>query len=451
MTIVPPGQLPSPGPEPWLRSDRPLARRVARPVQRFLGVEAAGGAVLMVATVVALVWANSGWRASYADLFHTPVTIAVGTHEISEDLTSWINDALMAVFFLVVGMEIKQELVTGELRDRRAAVLPAVAAVGGMVVPAALLLAVNAGSAGVHGWGIPMATDIAFALGVVALLGPRVPPPLKVFLLTLAVVDDIGAIAVIAVFYTDSISWAWFGGAAVVLGLVVLVRSVHVRYLPVYVSLGAVLWLCLFESGVHATLAGVAMGLLTPAKPLLPNVERAHVLDRLPGRRERSAGDVSDVGFLVRESVSPAERLTHVLHPWTAFVIVPVFALANAGIETSVKAITSPATVTVGVVVGLVVGKTVGISLFSWVALRLRIGVLPEGVRFSQLVGVAAIGGIGFTVSLFVAGLAFPGHAELARDAKVGVLVASVAAAVLGALILTATARSEPTEPAAES
>ncbi len=443
-----PDPLPSPGPEPWLRSERRLARRVARPLQRFLGVEAAGGLVLLVATVAALVWANSPWRQSYTDLFHTELAISVGSHALREDLTHWINDGLMAIFFLVVGMEIKQEFVSGELRDRRAAVLPAVAALGGMVVPAALYLAITAGSPGARGWGIPMATDIAFALGVVALLGSRVPPPLKVFLLTLAVVDDIGAIAVIAVFYAEAISWPWLGGAAAVLVVVMFLRQARVRYLPVYVATGAVLWLCLFESGVHATLAGVTLGLLTPALPLLGGVDEAHVVDRLPGRDDRSAADVQDVGFLVRESVSPAERITHALHPWTAFVIVPIFALANAGIEVSSDAITSPTTVTVGVLVGLVVGKTVGITVFSWLAIHFGFGVLPAGVRFIQIVGVAAIAGIGFTVSLFVAGLAFPDAPRLVADAKIGILVASGAAALVGALVLFLSASPASSEQA---
>lgn len=419
---------------------------MARPLQGFLGIEAAGGLVLLAATVAALVWANSPWRQLYMDLFHTEMVVSVGGHVLQEDLTHWINDGLMAIFFLVVGMEIKQEVVSGELRDRRAAVLPAFAAVGGMVVPAALYLAINAGGPGVDGWGIPMATDIAFALGVVALLGSRVPPPLKVFLLTLAVVDDIGAIAVIAVFYTEAISWAWLGGAAAVLVVVVVFRRARVRYLPVYVGLGTVLWLCLFESGVHATLAGVSLGLLTPALPLLGGVDKAHVVARLPGRHDRSAADVQDVGFLVRESVSPAERITHALHPWSAFVIVPLFALANAGIEVSAKAITSPATVTVGVLGGLVVGKTVGITVFSWVAVRLGFGVLPAGVRFVQLAGVAAIAGIGFTVSLFVAGLAFPDAPGLVNDAKIGILVASGVAALVGALVLILSAPSPRSE-----
>jgi NhaA family Na+:H+ antiporter len=430
-----------PHPRTWLGSDARLARFVARPVQSFLAVEAAGGILLVAATVVALVWANSPWREAYEQLIHTHLSLSVGSFHIDESLQHVVNDGLMALFFFVVGLEIKRELVAGELRDRRAAVLPAVAALGGMVVPAGVFLAFNLGGSGEHGWGIPMATDIAFALGVVALLGRRVPPPLKVFLLTLAIVDDIGAIVVIAVFYSDGIRWAWFVEALVVLGLIVVAQRARVRSLVVYVVLGVAAWLFVFESGVHATIAGVVLGLLTPAKPLLPEVEAEAIVDQLEGRSDLTAADVRRVEFLVRESVPPTERLEHALHPWTSYLIVPLFAFANAGIVLTGDAVADPSSVLVGVVLGLVLGKTVGISVFSWVAVKLGWGVLPEGVRFSQLVGIAALGGIGFTVSLFITALAFEGEPLLADQAKIGILVASVLAAAIGSIALTLTAR----------
>jgi len=431
----------APHPGTWLGSDARLARAVARPVQSFLAVEAAGGILLVVATVVALVWANSPWREAYEQLIHTHLSIEVGSFAIDESLQHVVNDGLMALFFFVVGLEIKRELVAGELRDRRAAVLPAVAALGGMVVPALVFIAFNAGGDGSHGWGIPMATDIAFALGVVALLGRRVPAPLKVFLLTLAIVDDIGAIVVIAVFYSDGIRWTWFIEALVVLGLVVLAQRARVRSLVVYVVLGVAAWLFVFESGIHATIAGVVLGLLTPAKPLLPEVEAEAIVDQLEGRDDLTADDVRRVEFLVREAVPPTERLEHALHPWTSYLIVPLFAFANAGIVLTGDAVSDPSSVLVGVVLGLVVGKTVGISLFSWVAVKLGWGVLPEGVRFSQLVGIAALGGVGFTVSLFITALAFEGDPALADQAKIGILVASIAAAAIGSIALTLAAR----------
>jgi len=431
----------------WMDSDRRLARLIARPVQRFVEIEASGGLVLLVAALVALVWANSPWRESYADLFDTVVGLEVGSFELREDVRHWINDGLMAVFFFVVGLEIKREWVSGELRDRRAAALPAIAALGGMVVPAAIYAAVNAGGAGSRGWGVPMATDIAFALGVVAVLGRRVPPALKVFLLTLAIVDDIGAIVVIAVFYSSSVSFGWLALAATVVLAVVVLRRGRVWYQPIYVALGIALWLCVFESGVHATIAGVVMGLLTPARPFLPEVETERIVDTLENRAELRSEDVRRVSFLIAESVPLTERIERALHPWTSFVVVPVFALANAGIELAGDTLSGGSTVAVGVVLGLVVGKTVGISLFSWVACRTGVASLPSGAGWPHLVGVAALAGIGFTVSLFVAGLAFtPGSTEEGQ-AKIGILTASVLASALGAIVLTVAARRRVAPP----
>jgi NhaA family Na+:H+ antiporter len=430
-----------PHPRTWLGGERRLARVVGRPIQSFLAVEAAGGILLVAATVVALVWANSPWREAYEQLIHTSVSFSLGSFSIDETVQHVVNDGLMALFFFVVGLEIKRELVAGELRDRRAAVLPAVAALGGMVVPAAIFLAWNLGGSGSQGWGIPMATDIAFALGVVALLGSRVPAPLKVFLLTLAIVDDIGAIVVIAAFYSDGIRWTWLVEALVVFALVALAQQARVRSLVVYVVLGLAAWLFVFESGVHATIAGVVLGLLTPARPLLPEVEAEAIVDELEGRDDLTADDVRRVEFLVRESVSPAERVERALHPWTSYVIVPIFAFANAGIVLSGDALTSPSAVLVGVLAGLVVGKAVGIGLFSWIALRLGWGVLPDGVRFGQLLGVAVLGGIGFTVSLFITALAFEGEPVHADQAKIGILRASVLAAAIGSAVLVRLAR----------
>jgi NhaA family Na+:H+ antiporter len=430
-------------PQTWIESDRQLARRFGRPLQSFLAVEAGGGIMLVIATVVALVWANSPWSAAYETLFQTHLTIDIGAFSYDESLVHVINDGLMTLFFFVVGLEIKREWVAGELQDRRAAVLPAVAALGGMVVPAAIYAAVNAGGPGSAGWGIPMATDIAFALGVVAVLGSRVPAPLKIFLLTLAIVDDIGAILVIAVFYTEDLSLPWLAAAGAAVLLVVACRRAEVRYHVVYVVLGAAMWFFVLESGVHATIAGVVMGLLTPALPYLSAEDTQIVVDELEGRDDLTAADVHRVSILISEAVPLTERLEHLLHPWTSYLIVPVFALANAGIELTGDGLTNPSRVTVGVILGLIVGKTLGVSLFSWIAVRLKVGSLPDGVRFPQLVGVALLAGIGFTVSLFVSGLAFAGRFDSLelRDAKVGILVASVVAALGGAAVLTLVGR----------
>jgi NhaA family Na+:H+ antiporter len=409
---------------------------VGRPLAAFLDIEAASGLFLLAATVAALVWANSPWDQSYVEFWHTEIAVTIGNFSVSEDLTHWVNDGLMTIFFFVVGLEIKRELVAGELRDRSAALLPGIAALGGMIVPAVLFLAVNVGGDGEAGWGIPMATDIAFALALVAVFGSRVPPRLKVFLLTLAIVDDIGAIVVIAVFYTDSVSLGWLAEAAVLGVAVYVLRRANVRYLPVYVVLGCALWLAMFESGVHATIAGVILGLLTPAKPFQAELEAEALVDELDGRDDLKAEDVHRTARLIRESVSPAERIEHALHPWTSFVIIPVFALANAGVVLTAEPLRDVSPVVVGIVLGLVVGKLVGITLFSWLATRLPGVDLPEGVRWSQVIGIAAVAGIGFSVSLFITDLAFD-DAVLQSEAKLAILIASVAAAAIGFLILS--------------
>ncbi|MET0909489.1 MAG: Na+/H+ antiporter NhaA [Ilumatobacteraceae bacterium] len=423
----------------FLRSDRAAARAM-QPVVRFLHVEAAGGILLLVATVVALIWANSPWDASYDALWSTNIRVDVGSYTFDEDLGHVVNDLLMAVFFFVVGMEIKRELVTGELRDRRAVALPAMAALGGMIVPAAIYLAFNAGGAGADGWGIPMATDIAFALGVVALLGSRVPPPVKVLLLTLAIVDDIGAILVIAVFYTDRVKFSFLVTALAIAIVVAVMHHFHVTYAPLLVLTGFALWLTVYESGVHATIAGVVMGLLMPARPMHSELEAdeiAHVLER---DDDITAADVRATASVIGGTVSPCDRLIDTLHPWTSYLIVPLFALANAGIAISRDSLSSPSSVLVGVAVALVVGKFVGVASFSWVAVRLGFAHLPAGVRWAHIYGVAAVAGIGFTVSLFIAGLAFDDEL-LQDDAKFGTLIASVIAAVVGGVVLSLAAR----------
>jgi Na+:H+ antiporter, NhaA family len=434
---------PHPGLRPtWLRSERPLARYLAQPVGRFLHVEAAGGIVLAVATAVALVWANSPWQESYHTLWSTNVSIGIGNRVLTGDLESWVNDGLMVLFFLVVGLEIKREWVAGELRDRRAAVLPAMAAVGGMVVPAVIFVLVNAGTDNVGGWGIPMATDIAFALGVVAILGSRVPPSLKVFLLTLAIVDDIGAIVVIALFYSHGIEPEWLLVATGIVLLVVVLRRAHVRYMPVFVALGTALWFAVFESGVHATIAGVIMGLLTPAVPFQTEVETQNVVDVLDHTPGITLADVRAASFLLRESVSLTERIEDVLHPWVSYVVIPIFALANAGITFSSKSFSGDQRLLWGVVLGLVVGKTVGVSGMTWLGVRLGIGRSPQGATPRHILGIALVAGIGFTVALFIADLAFDDAASQ-DQAKIGILIASLLAAVGGASALLAAGRRQ--------
>ncbi|HET9443995.1 MAG TPA: Na+/H+ antiporter NhaA [Acidimicrobiales bacterium] len=403
-------------------------------MRRFVRTEASGGIALVAATVVALIWANSPWAESYTRFWHAAVNLQVGFVGIEEDLRHLVNDGLMTLFFLVVAMEIKRELVTGDLRNPRVAALPAIAALGGMVVPALVYVAFNDGGVGSHGWGIPMATDIAFALGVLVLLGRRVPPALKLFLLSLAVIDDVGAIVVIAVFYTGRLDVGALALALGTVGGVVVLRRLRVYWLPAYVGLGVVCWFATYHSGIHATIAGVAFGLLTPARPLAPaEVARRWTLDM---GDEPSAAELRQLRLIANETVSPAERLENLLAPVTSFVIVPIFALANAGIEISAGALegAAAARVALGVGVGLVLGKLVGVFAASWLAVRSGLAALPRDASWRDMAGVAGLAGIGFTVSIFITGLAFDDPA-LEEAAKLAVLAASLCASAVGALI----------------
>ncbi len=400
----------APNPRPSRRTPA-----VFRPLIAFLETEAAGGILLLAAAAAALAWANSPWSGSYERVWRTELTLGIGSTSISTDLRHWVNDALMAIFFFVVGLEIKRELAVGELRARRAAALPVFAAIGGMVVPAGLYLAINAGGAGERGWGIPMATDIAFAVGVLALVGRKAPASLKIFLLSLAIVDDIGAIAVIAIFYAETLSIIPLAVAAALFGAIAACRRLGVRPRLVYLALGLGVWLAVFESGVHATIAGVALGLFTPA-------------------RSRAASDG-------KYGSSSLDRLEAGLHPWTSFFIVPLFALANAGVDLTGGAALGDR-VALGVIIGLVAGKTIGIALAAWGATRLGFARLPADIGWRHIFGGAAVAGIGFTVSLLIAGLAFEDPGVLA-SAKLGILTASVGAGVLGAAILSFAGRPD--------
>ena len=379
---------------------------VGRAVLEFLRTEAGGGVVLLVAAVVAIVWANSPWSDSYHDLWHHKLEVGAGDWAVRESLQHWVNDALMALFFFVVGLEIKREVAGGELQDPRTASLPGLAALGGMVLPALLFWLVAGGGEAARGWGIPMATDIAFAVGVLALLGERVPRGLRIFVLTLAIVDDIGAIVVIAVFYAGDLQGGWLLGAAAVLGLVPVARRAGLSRPAAYVPLGALAWYCTYRSGVHPTIAGVALGLLTPA-------------GTVAGRRV-------------------LEDLEERLHPWTSYLVIPVFALANAGVSLDRDALRDAAgsRLTWAVLAGLVIGKVAGITGATMIGLRARLGPLPSGVDVGHVVGAGAVGGIGFTVSLFITALAFTDEA-LQAQAKVGILSGSALAALLGAAILS--------------
>jgi NhaA family Na+:H+ antiporter len=428
---------------PQVAEERPSAR-LTRPVREFLDTEVAGGAILLGTVLIALVWANSPWRGIYEALWLTELRIGLGDFLLRDDLRHWVNDGLMAIFFFVVGVEIKRELIEGELNSARSAALPAMAAMGGMVVPAVIFLALNTGEAA-RGWGIPMATDIAFALGALALLGSKLPQGLRVLLLSLAIVDDVGAVVVIAVFYSDGISWAWLGIALLLLGLIIGIRRLRVWWVPLYVIIGAGVWLATLKSGVHATIAGVALGLLTPGRPLnTKELERSPLpqWERPSERGSLTAEEARLHRLRVTVSVPVTDRLEQILHPWTSYLILPAFALANAGVPLSLQDLSRSATspVTLGIVAGLVAGKILGISGFAWLSVRLG-ARLPKEVRWRDLVGLAALAGIGFTMSLFISGVAFqdPG---LQNEAKVGILAGSLLAASLGALIFRFSPRS---------
>ncbi len=386
--------------------------------------------MLVAAAATALVWVNVD-AASYESVWATSAALRVGGWSLDLDLRHWVNEALMTVFFLVVGLEIKRELVDGELSDRKAAALPVIAAIGGMVVPAIVYTLINSDGNGRSGWAIPMATDIAMALGVLALLGTRVPPAIKLFLLALAIVDDIGSVVVIAIFYGDGIRWAWMAAAVCCLGLILVAKLLSSHQLVLYTALGITLWHAMYRAGIHPTLAGVVCGLLAPTKPM-------RSVDMIDADELVDVSTVDAARLTVRiakESVSVVEWLEHKLVPWSSYVIVPLFALANAGIRLSGVSLVDSlrSRVALGVIAGLVVGKAVGITAFSWIAVRLGVAQLPVGVGWQHIAGAGALGGIGFTVSLFIADLAF--ESEVLKDqARLGIFAATVMAAVLGAV-----------------
>ncbi len=434
--------------------ERPPVERIVRPFQDFAHKQSSGGVLLIAATLVALVWANSPWGESYAALWHTKLTVGVGDTSISKDLTHWINDGLMAVFFLVVGLEIKREVLVGELSSVRNAALPVAAALGGAVVPAVIYVSINAGTEGSAGWGIPMATDIAFALGVLALLGERAPVSLKVFLTALAIVDDIVAVLVIALFYTSEISWEALGVGALFLAASVVANLIGVGRTLVYAVLGVGLWLCFLLSGVHATIAGVLLALTVPASSFInPGafLERSrYILERFERAGEKGESVLTNeerqaalhaLNHATYKLEPPLHELEHALHPWVVFAIMPLFALANAGVSLGggiAEALTNP--VALGIVAGLVLGKQLGITLFAWLAVKSGVSELPTGIGWRHVYGAAWLAGIGFTMSLFISDLAFA-DGSLVEAAKLGILVASLVAGVVGWTILRGASR----------
>jgi NhaA family Na+:H+ antiporter len=441
---------------PWITNitgtaqEQPLALALT-PLEHFVRTSVSGIGLLLLGTAVAIVMANSPLSDSYARLWEAELTIGVGRYGITESLRRWVNDGLMALFFFIVGLEIKREVLVGELRLLRQAALPIAAALGGAVGPALVYLAVILGGEGSHGWGIPIGTDTAFSLGIMSLLGGRVRPMLLVFLTAFAIVDDILAVLVIAVFYTDTISWPALGAAAALLLILVVANRAGLRRWPVYAVLGGGVWLAVFESGVHGTIAGVLVALTVPARSWINPSEFLRRGRALMDDFERAGYETSgmhsnapqqqvskSIERLTEQVETPMTHFQHQLDPWVAFGVLPIFAFANAGIPLTDglgDALTSP--VTWGVVAGLVVGKPIGITLFTWLAVRSGIALKSDVIAWRDIFGVAWLGGIGFTMSLFITELAF-GEDQLADAARVGILIGSVVAGVAGYFILKA-------------
>jgi NhaA family Na+:H+ antiporter len=432
--------------------------KLVRPFQDFAGRETSGGILLLACTIIALVWANSPWVSHYEALWHTPITFGLGSFTLSHEFHFWVNDALMAVFFFVVGLEIKRELLAGELASPRQAALPIVAAIGGVVFPALLYASLNNGGPGAHGWGIPMATDIAFVIGVMALLGDRIPLGLKVFLTALAIVDDIAAVLVIAVFYTADLSWAPLGIGALCLLVALAANRLGARHPLPYTLIGAVLWVTVLQSGVHATIAGVLLAFTIPSRTAINQSDfLGHCRSMLDHFEQSAKSKTFDILSDIEQQCAiealedacekvqpPLHRIEYALHPWVTFLIMPLFALANAGVSLSGDlAKTAVQPVTLGVIFGLVFGKPLGITLASWLAVRTGLASLPENVSWKHVHGAGWLAGIGFTMSLFMTGLAFTNENNITA-AKLGILIASVCAGTVGSLILIRIRRAAP-------
>jgi NhaA family Na+:H+ antiporter len=410
------------------------------PIRRFLHIESASGIVLVAATLAALITANSAAGEAFLAFWQEPFGVRFGRFQLELTLQHWINDFLMAIFFFVIGLEVKRELVIGELRDLRRAALPIAAAVGGMIVPAAVYLLLQHGSPGKKGWGIPMATDIAFVVGCLAVLGPRIPVGLRIMLLSLAIADDIGAIVVIAVGYTGGIDGSALLLGAAAIAIIVGLMRLGVRNNGIYLFLALWLWYEVHESGVHATIAGVIVGLLTPARAWISERRLGRIIDNTIQFMQGDGWGTARERFSIlrqmeraaRKSVSPLERFENGLHPWVAFGIMPLFALANAGVRFQLSDVADP--VSIAVAAGLMVGKPLGILLFSWLAVRTGLARLPSGVGLAAVTGGGFLAGIGFTMAIFISSLALEG--AVLSAAKVGILVGSIASAVCGVIVL---------------
>ncbi|EAV41256.1 Putative transport protein [Stappia aggregata IAM 12614] len=417
-----------------------IADRFTKIFARFLKIEAAASGLLLLALLLALSLANSPWALSFEAIWETPIGLHFGSLDFTRSLRHWINDGLMTFFFFVISLELKREIVLGELRIPRRAALPFAAALGGMIVPVSIYLVLIAGNPGIRGWGTVMATDTAFAIGCLALFGRRIPPSLRLFLLSLAIFDDVGAILVVAVFYGEAFNWTALGAAVLGFGLVASIARLGIRSMPIYFLAGGAIWLCVDASGLHATIAGVLLGLMTPTQNWVSDTRLRAILEQVltyPGGEHWSGDtpdrhDLREAGRAVSETLSPVERLEIVLHPWVGFAVMPVFALANAGISIDMAYFGQQ--ISLAIVAGLVLGKPLGVLGFSWAAVRLGFAVRHPDLSWPFLTAGAFLAGIGFTMSLFIANLAF--DQELLGAAKLGILMGSAVSAIIGLLAL---------------
>jgi len=417
-----------------------FADRITEPFARFLKIEAAAGGMLLIATITALILSNSTWSAPFLAFWETPIGLNFGSLDFTRSLRHWINDGLMTFFFFVIALELKRELVLGELRNLRAAAFPFAGALGGMLVPVSFYLALIQGQPGMHGWGTVMATDTALVIGCLALLGSRIPPILRLFLLSLAIFDDVGAIAVVAVVYSDALNWAALAFAMLGLIAVAGFARLGIRTVPFYFLLGGMIWLCFDASGIHATITGVILGLMTPTHGWVSYKRLRGILGRLLSRPigDYWSGDTAErrdllrAGTALTETLSPVERLEMMLHPWAGFLVMPIFALANAGVEIYGAELRQP--VSVAIFAGLVFGKPIGVLTFSWLAVRLGLATRALRLSWPLLAAGCLLTGIGFTMSLFIAGVAY--DPAMLSAAKIGILAGSTVSAVAGLLML---------------
>ncbi len=437
---------------PWEKA----FNRISTPFENFLHAQTTTGLVLMFMTVVALILANTPLSETYAHLFHTNIDFNVGDWKLSHSIHHWINDGLMAIFFFMVGLEIKREVLVGELSNIKVAILPILSAIGGMILPALIYLSINYGGDGAGGWGIPMATDIAFAISALVLLGNRVSPALVTFLVALAIVDDLGAVFVIAIFYTDQIHMLALSLAGVSFLVMIAFNRFGIHAILPYFIVGLIMWFFMLESGVHATIAGVIAAMTIPSRPkMAPKNFTSHTknlleeYDNYPVKPDHTIDENQKAILLnIKDTIdsvgSPSARLEHDLHLPVALIIIPLFALANAGIAIDFSSIgeTIITPVSLGIIAGLILGKILGIFGVAYLAIKLKIAKLPEGSSMNQIFGVSALGGIGFTMSIFVADLAFIGNDTLIFQAKIGILTASLFAGLFGFIWLRYIAKS---------